>query len=54
MLDRPGFRRHEVASQPDQEARQLVDLVEQEAERARGLESGAQELISALGSTLVA
>jgi Ser/Thr protein kinase RdoA (MazF antagonist) len=48
------LRRHELASQPEQEAHRLVDLVEREAERARWLETGERELCSALGSTLVA
>jgi Ser/Thr protein kinase RdoA (MazF antagonist) len=48
------LRRHQVGSQPDQAARQLVDVVEQEAERARWLESGERDLITSLGGSLVA
>jgi Ser/Thr protein kinase RdoA (MazF antagonist) len=48
------LRRHEVASQPDREVHGLVDMVEREAERVRWLETGEQELVSALGGSLVA
>lgn len=50
-----GFlRRRDVASQPDRDAHQLVDMVEREAEGARWLESGERELLSALRGSLVA
>jgi len=48
------LRRHEGDPQPDQVAGGLLDLVEAEAERARWLETGEQELLSALGGSLVA
>ncbi|HEY3239459.1 MAG TPA: hypothetical protein VGL92_07845 [Acidimicrobiia bacterium] len=48
------LRRHEVAFQPEEDAHQLVEMVEQEADRARWLESGEQDVISALGGSLVA
>jgi Ser/Thr protein kinase RdoA (MazF antagonist) len=42
------LQRHELVSQPDEETRHLVDMVEREADRARWLEAGEQELFSAL------
>jgi hypothetical protein len=48
------LHRHEGDPPPEQEVPGLLDLVEREAERARWLEAGEQELLSALGGSRVA
>lgn len=48
------LHRHEGDPPPGQEAHGLLDLVEREAERARWLEAGEQELLSALSGSRVA
>ncbi len=55
LIGTAGFlRRSGAVSRLDQEARRLVDMVEREADRVRGLEAREPELRSALAGSLVA